>query len=163
MYQKETLSNGLRIITHTMPHARSAAITLFIGAGSRYEEPEKGGVFHVIEMHPFCNVFDNETETKELQVRHSYFHKEEPTRWDDTVAYADKDQKTELPSYEWVHSMSDIVNALIAEGLVIEHIHEFPFSVYDHFSFMRKSEDGWYRFNDGSETIPLLFSLKARG
>lgn len=49
MYQKETLSNGLRIITHSMPHSRSASVTIFIGAGSRYEAEDKSGVFHFIE------------------------------------------------------------------------------------------------------------------
>lgn len=126
----------------------------------RYLKP--GGVFHMVEIHPFCNVFDNEPETKELRVCHSYFHKPEPTRWTGSVAYSDKNERTELPSYEWVHGMADIINSLISEGLSIEHINEFPFSVYDHFSFLKKCEDGWYRFKDSSETIPLLFSLKAR-
>ena len=127
---------------------------------SKYLKP--GGVFHMAEMHPFNNVFDNEPETKDLQVRLSYFHKSEPTKWDAVVPYSDKNKTTDLSSFEWVHTMSDIINALISAGLTIEHINEFPFCVYDCYSFLEKNEDGWYRFKDGKETIPMTFSLKAR-
>jgi predicted Zn-dependent peptidase len=49
MYQKTTLDNGLRILTSPMPHTRSVSIGFFIGAGSRYESDEQGGVSHFIE------------------------------------------------------------------------------------------------------------------
>ncbi len=49
MYEKTTLDNGLRVLTASMPHTRSVSINFFIGAGSRYEEPEKAGVSHFIE------------------------------------------------------------------------------------------------------------------
>lgn len=49
MYQKSTLDNGLRIITATMPHTRSVSLGIFIGAGSRYEEPKQAGVSHFVE------------------------------------------------------------------------------------------------------------------
>ncbi len=49
MYQKSTLDNGLRIITSTMPHTRSVSLGIFIGTGSRYEEPEQAGVSHFVE------------------------------------------------------------------------------------------------------------------
>lgn len=44
-----TLANGLRIIMEQMAHARSAAISFFIGAGSRHETPETAGASHFIE------------------------------------------------------------------------------------------------------------------
>lgn len=44
-----TLANGLRIVMEQMEHARSAAISFFIGAGSRHETPETAGVSHFIE------------------------------------------------------------------------------------------------------------------
>jgi len=49
MYQKTILDNGLRVITETMPHARSTAICIFIGVGSRYETETQAGVSHFIE------------------------------------------------------------------------------------------------------------------
>ena len=49
MYQKTTLDNGLRIITEHMPHTRSASISVFIKAGSRYETDALGGISHFVE------------------------------------------------------------------------------------------------------------------
>lgn len=49
MYQKVTLDNGLRLVTATMPHTRSVAISFFIGSGSRYESDEQAGISHFIE------------------------------------------------------------------------------------------------------------------
>jgi predicted Zn-dependent peptidase len=49
MYQKSSLDNGLRILTGTMPHTRSVCLSVFIGAGSRYEEPDQAGVSHFVE------------------------------------------------------------------------------------------------------------------
>ncbi len=44
-----TLSNGLRIAMERMEQARSAAISIFIGAGSRQEAAADAGVSHFIE------------------------------------------------------------------------------------------------------------------
>jgi predicted Zn-dependent peptidase len=49
LYQKTIMDNGLRIVTETMPHTRSASICIFIGVGSRYETDEMAGVSHFIE------------------------------------------------------------------------------------------------------------------
>jgi predicted Zn-dependent peptidase len=49
LYQKTTLDNGLRLITASMPHTRSVAISFFIGTGSRYETETQAGVSHFIE------------------------------------------------------------------------------------------------------------------
>jgi len=48
-YQKTILDNGLRLITTTMPHTRSVAISFFIGAGSRHETDAQAGISHFIE------------------------------------------------------------------------------------------------------------------
>jgi len=49
MYNKTTLSNGLRVTTSNMPHTRSICISIFIGTGSRYERVEEAGISHFIE------------------------------------------------------------------------------------------------------------------
>lgn len=53
MYEQTTLSNGLRIVTATMPHTRSAAVQFHIGVGARQERPDIGGVSHFIEHMAF--------------------------------------------------------------------------------------------------------------
>jgi predicted Zn-dependent peptidase len=49
LYQKTVLENGLRVVTSSMPHTRSVCISIFIGAGSRYERVEEAGTSHFIE------------------------------------------------------------------------------------------------------------------
>jgi predicted Zn-dependent peptidase len=49
MHQKSTLTNGLRVVTAEMPHTRSATISFYIGAGSRYERDEEAGLSHFLE------------------------------------------------------------------------------------------------------------------
>jgi predicted Zn-dependent peptidase len=49
LYEKTTLSNGLRILTSNMPHTRAVCIALFVGVGSRYESDPEAGTSHYIE------------------------------------------------------------------------------------------------------------------
>ncbi|MEX0799663.1 MAG: pitrilysin family protein [Dehalococcoidia bacterium] len=48
-YRRTVLPNGLRILTSAMPTARSAAVSIYIGAGSRYERDEEAGLSHFLE------------------------------------------------------------------------------------------------------------------
>jgi len=48
-YTKTRLPNGLRLITAPMPQARSVAISVYVGAGSRYETQAEAGISHFIE------------------------------------------------------------------------------------------------------------------
>ena len=49
VFCRSRLANGLRLITAPMPQARSVAISLYVGAGSRYEKREAAGVSHFVE------------------------------------------------------------------------------------------------------------------
>lgn len=49
MYNKTTLPNGLRIVTAELPHTRSATVSIYVGAGSRYERDEEAGLSHFLE------------------------------------------------------------------------------------------------------------------
>ena len=48
-YQRTTLDNGLRIVTAPMPGTRSVAVSVYVGAGSRYEKQEEAGISHLLE------------------------------------------------------------------------------------------------------------------
>jgi predicted Zn-dependent peptidase len=48
-YSKKRFANGLRLLTSPMPHTRSVAISIYVGAGSRYETPKEAGVSHFLE------------------------------------------------------------------------------------------------------------------
>jgi len=49
MYKRTTLPNGLRIVTAELPHTRSATVSIYVGAGSRYERDEEAGLSHFLE------------------------------------------------------------------------------------------------------------------
>lgn len=49
MYDIMTLPNGVRIVTEQVQGVRSAAIGIWVGAGSRYEKASEGGAAHFIE------------------------------------------------------------------------------------------------------------------
>jgi SAM-dependent methyltransferase len=119
-----------------------------------------GGVFYIVEFHPFTNVFDNEDGTTDLRVAYPYFSAE-PLRWESDGSYADLGAPVQhRVTYEWFHSLGDILNALISAGLRIEFLHEFPACAYRSFPFMEQDADHWWRLK-GGDTIPLMFSLKA--
>jgi predicted Zn-dependent peptidase len=47
--QRATLPNGIRVITEQMPHVRSVSVGIWIGTGSREEQPQETGISHFIE------------------------------------------------------------------------------------------------------------------
>ncbi|MBA3687796.1 MAG: insulinase family protein [Chloroflexi bacterium] len=48
-YQRSVLPNGLRVVTQPMPTARSVAVGLFVGVGSRSEDEAHAGLSHLLE------------------------------------------------------------------------------------------------------------------
>jgi predicted Zn-dependent peptidase len=48
-FERSVLPNGLRVITQPMPNARSVAVGLFVGVGSRREDEAHAGLSHLLE------------------------------------------------------------------------------------------------------------------
>jgi predicted Zn-dependent peptidase len=51
--QVTSLPTGLAVVTETVPHVKTAAIGVFVGAGSRYEFADEQGLSHFIEHMAF--------------------------------------------------------------------------------------------------------------
>lgn len=49
MYDRSVLPNGLRVLSSSIPHTRAVSVSIFVGAGSRYEEDDVAGVSHFLE------------------------------------------------------------------------------------------------------------------
>lgn len=47
--RKTVLDNGIRILTHQMPHVRSVSMGIWVDAGARDETPSESGLCHLIE------------------------------------------------------------------------------------------------------------------
>ena len=122
------------------------------------------GVFYLAEFHPILRVFNEEAANLvDLRPVHAYFHAAEPTSWAVTGSHlAPEVQLKNVTSHEWRHSLSDVIVSLIEAGLQIEFLHEFPFCVEQFLPCMQRGADGWWRLPSEEETLPLMFSIKAR-
>jgi hypothetical protein len=93
-------------------------------------------------------------------VHYSYFNIG-PERVEGDGTYADWNAHLEnRVTYEWEHSIGEIINALIGAGLEIKFLHEFPFTFHKQLPWMSQYADGWWRLPDENR-IPFLFSLMA--
>ncbi|MEP6468971.1 MAG: pitrilysin family protein [Chloroflexota bacterium] len=48
-FERSVMPNGLRVVTSRMPSARSVAVGLFVGVGSRHEDTQHAGLSHLLE------------------------------------------------------------------------------------------------------------------
>ncbi len=118
-----------------------------------------GGFFYIAEFHPFSYVFDDEAD--HLAYRYPYFA-QDPTRFEFDGTYADKEAKlTHREDFEWNYPLGEVVSALIDAGLRIEFLREHAFTVYEQLPFLEKAGRARWRFPNGEEPIPLMFSLRA--
>lgn len=118
-----------------------------------------GGFFYIAEFHPFAMVFDDEADL--LRYRYPYFEKQ-ALEFEVKGSYADRDAEiTAERDFEWQHTMGEIICALIDAGLRIEFLHEHAFSVYEQLPCLKPDGHGYWRFPNGEEPIPLMFSTKA--
>ena len=122
-----------------------------------------GGVFHIAEIHPIESMMEYDAETGELKWEYPYFFQSQPIKSECVHTYAAEDAASGSPvTYEWCHSLGEIVTSLINAGLTIEYLHEFPFCCYQPFPCMTQDENGWWRLPEKYRDLPLLFSIKAR-
>ena len=48
-----TLANGLRVVTHTMPHLETTSLGVWVGVGARHETEAENGISHLLEHMAF--------------------------------------------------------------------------------------------------------------
>jgi len=127
---------------------------------ARFLKP--GGIFYIVEIHPYSDTLDDWETEPGLGIRYPYFKPAEPMVFDAETSYAEPHaiHTDPIRNYQWNHSMAEILNALMDAGLHIQFLHEFPMTVFQQLPFM-KEIDGWYRLPENLPEIPFLFSVKA--
>ena len=116
-----------------------------------------GGVFYIAEFHPFAMVLSDDAPV----IQYPYFD-EGVVAWPVKGSYADTEAETvNRVTYEWPYPLGEVVSALIAAGLRIEFLHEWPFACYRMFPYLVEGADGLYRLPPGHPSLPLEFSIKA--
>jgi SAM-dependent methyltransferase len=120
-----------------------------------------GGMFYIVDGHPFSVSLSNAEDPSVLKVANPYFHTPDPERCDGDGDYAVPTARVTSASYEWCHPIGEIVTALASAGLRIEFLHEFPFCDYDYLQNMRADDQGRWWLADDRNPIPLTYSIKA--
>ncbi|MFN7966684.1 MAG: methyltransferase domain-containing protein [Acidobacteriota bacterium] len=122
-----------------------------------------GGRFFLAEVHPAILMFEWDDSTQGMKLASPYFGGAEPLYGEFESSYADAGAKlVNRGEYWFVHTLGDVVNALIEAGLTIEALHEHPFGICSLLPGSKQAEDGWWYLPEGSIAVPQLYSILAR-
>ncbi len=125
-----------------------------------------GGALYLLEGHPSLLTIDEYSE----KLHPAYDWRTPPDRpiimTEENSYTGDKDQIAHPETHEWIHPLSDIINAVIAAGLTLDWLHEHERLAWQFAPIMVKVEEGLrrplWRLPDGFPRLPLAFSLSAR-
>jgi len=116
------------------------------------------GYFYIYDSHPFLHIFDEESLAKgKLEPIYDYFNAPADMAYD-IGGYACKTKQSE--NYWWNHSLSDIMNALIKQGLEIEYLHEYDTLFWNNGN-MEEVQPGLFRYPKLKNKFPMSYSIKA--
>ena len=113
------------------------------------------GKFVFVDFHPFVWMYDNDF----TKFEYSYFKKEAIVETENG-SYADRDSDLERTTVGWNHSISEVVNSLLNNGIQISALDEFDFSPYNCFKNMEEYEPKKYRIKNFEDKLPLVYSIK---
>lgn len=120
-----------------------------------------GGRFFILEVHPFMLLFDEKRTDGELRLHYPYFHRTEPLIELEEGTYAVPTAAVRGNAYYWVHSLSDIIGALLRAGLALESFEEIATLTWQGLPWMVQREDGKWIMPDGYPEIPLMYTIQA--
>lgn len=115
---------------------------------------KKGGRFYMIDFHPVLWMFDNVT----FDIKYSYFNTG-PIREEVRGSYANRFGEDTAIEYGWNHSISELLNALLKNGLTLEFFNEFAYSSYNVFHDMEQGSRGQWRFRHFGNKMPMMYSI----
>lgn len=120
---------------------------------ARYVAP--GGELLLVDMHPAGMALTadrTDPSGRTLRLNGPWFHKREPIV---------EEKPGEPPVYAWGYSLGEVVTALAATGLRIESLREHACAHWRQFPPLVESGDGYWRWPEPANELPLLFSLRA--
>jgi 2-polyprenyl-3-methyl-5-hydroxy-6-metoxy-1,4-benzoquinol methylase len=120
------------------------------------ERLKPGGIFYIAEFHPVVWMFDNDF----THIAYSYENREVIVT-ENQGTYTDRNADIKGKEYNWNHSISEVLNALIDAGLDIRMFHEHMYSPYPCFRNVVEFEKGKWHIKGLEGMIPMVFSLKA--
>jgi 2-polyprenyl-3-methyl-5-hydroxy-6-metoxy-1,4-benzoquinol methylase len=120
-----------------------------------------GGQFHIAEVHPVIQVFDESAPEGVLRKGYPYWHASAPIEAVEEGTYAVPAAPTSGQARYWNHALSEIVTALLGAGLRVTALEEHSKLPWPVFPWMVRGDDGWWRLPHGAPDLPVMFSLSA--
>ena len=127
-----------------------------------------GGRLFIREAHPVLWALAWERDDDLLVLEVPYFEQPEPMRWDEDdtyVAVAEGTRFTHTVSYDWNHGTGEILSAVLAAGLTIEHYEEHREVPWRPFALFEPSPDHvgeWILPAHRRQLAPMTYTLIAR-
>lgn len=114
-----------------------------------------GGRFVLVDTHPFAEVFDSGSR----ELRFPYFFSP-PIRIETGETYADDEADLDsATTYQWYHTLSDVLGAVLDAGLAIESVEEYPYCHYEKFDGMNRDGEWWtLPTREGIEAVQEAFA-----
>ncbi|GAA4482088.1 class I SAM-dependent methyltransferase [Microbacterium panaciterrae] len=119
-----------------------------------------GGVFYIRDGHPALLALDERIGTPTVGYR--YFANGRAQTWDDGSTYAGEGTTAHTRSYEWPHSLSEIIGSLLAAGLVLERFDEGRTLPWQFSELMTPIDGSWEFGPEWRDKIPCTFTIAAR-
>ncbi|WP_299492065.1 class I SAM-dependent methyltransferase [uncultured Shewanella sp.] len=107
------------------------------------------GVFYLAEFHPINDLLsgDDYFDTKQAQIIQEPTYTENHNHEVNTLAL-------------WSHSLSDVINALLNAGIMIDAFNEYPYSPYAVSASLVEVSQGQYASTHQGKSVPLIYSIK---
>ncbi len=115
---------------------------------------KKGGSFYMAEFHPVVWMMDEDF----TRVQYHY-HNHALISIDSEGTYTDPGADIRAKEYSWNHSISEVLNALLKQGLQLQFFNEFSYSPYPCFRNIVQGEDGNWRVKGLEDKLPMVYSL----
>jgi len=117
-----------------------------------------GGRFYIHDSHPLAWSLADDS----LTVHYSYFEETEPFVEYSDETYTDAARPLVHPrTYEWNHSLGEIVTALMAHGLRLDRLVEHDWTAWRRFPWLTRHDDGTWRAPPDVARVPLTFTILA--
>jgi SAM-dependent methyltransferase len=125
-----------------------------------------GGFFYFADTHPAAMMLEVCQGAEAPRLHYPYFQ-DGPQRFETpSGTYAAPGVSREHGvTYEWQHTVQDLVCALIDAGLRLDYVHEFPYTFYNCWwwvpGLMREDARGFWHLAGRERSLPLMLSVKA--
>lgn len=114
-----------------------------------------GAEFIFADFHPVMWMYNSDFS----QIDYAYFNTGKIEEIE-TGTYADREANISQRTISWNHHLSEVVGALLKQGLVLEFIQEYDFSPYPCFSNMVEVGPRRYQIQGLEGKLPMVYALK---